>query len=104
MASYPARGRKVAPPHPGAVAADILEENRISSRAAAKAIGLSANGMSKVLNGKGPVTPDTALKFGTYFGNGPDLWLRLQADYDLWHGREKLKSALAKIKPLIAER
>jgi len=100
MATYPARPRKVAPLHPGAVAADVLEERQVSLRQAAKAIGLSPTGLSKVLTGKSPVTPETALRFGVYFGNGPEIWQRLQNDYDLWHAGAAMKAELRKIKPL----
>lgn len=100
MASFPARPRKVAPQHPGEVAADILDEQDVSMRAAAKAIGLSPNGLNKVLLGQGPVTAETALRFGVYFGNGPDIWLRLQNAYDLWHAKAEIGKDVAKIKPL----
>jgi hypothetical protein len=58
--------------------------------------------LSKVLTGKSPVTPDTALRIGAYFGNleGAGLWLNLQQAYDLWHARARLAAELKAIKPL----
>src|SRR5687767_1585887 len=97
----PARKRKGVPPHPGLMAASILDENHVSARQAAIAMGgMTPAGLGKVLKGKAPVTAETALRFGVYFGNGPALWLGLQADYDLWHQGEALRAELAKIKPL----
>ena len=98
--SRPAGVRKRPPSHPGAAVADILDDQRVSLRTAAKAIGVSPNGLSKVMTGKGPVTPAMALRFGVYFGNGPELWLNLQQDYDLWHARAALGRALSRIVPL----
>lgn len=100
MPSYPARKRLVAPLHPGEVAADILDDQRVSPRQAALAMGMTSQNLGKVLNGKGPVTPETALRFGAYFGNGPDLWLRMQGSYDLWHGKKRIESQIKAIKPL----
>ena len=100
MAANPARHRKTAPAHPGTVVADILDEQRLSLRQAAAAIGLSPTGLAKVLNGQSPVTPETALRLGTWLGNGPELWLNLQQAYDLWHARERLGTDLSKIKPI----
>lgn len=100
MATYPARTPKVPPPHPGAIIADVLDEQGISMRKAAEAIGMSPNGLNKVLLGQSPVTPETALRIGTYFGNGPDLWLNLQRSYDLWHARKALATDLARIKSI----
>ena len=88
------------PAHPGSVLADILDEQRISLRAAAKAIGMSPTGLEKVLNEKGPVTPGTALRLGVWLGNGPDLWLNLQRAYNLFHAEKELRSELGKIRPL----
>ena len=30
-----------------------------------------------------PVTAETALRLGRYFGNAPQFWINLQAQYDL---------------------
>ena len=100
MTTYPAGVRKVAPLHPGAVALDILDDRRISGRKAAEAIGMSPGGLNTILNGDGPVTPETALLFGVYFGNGPEIWLSMQQAYDLWHAQIEMKVRLKKIKPI----
>ncbi|HLH92053.1 MAG TPA: HigA family addiction module antitoxin [Xanthobacteraceae bacterium] len=99
--SLPAGPRKVAPMHPGEVIADILDEQRVSMRAAAIAIGVSPSGLEKVLKGKGPVTPEMALRIEALMGGEtPEHWLTMQASHDLWHARAKLADALAKIEPL----
>ena len=46
---------------------------------------------------KAPVTPDMALRLGKFCGNGPDLWLRMQQTYDLWHAERALRKVVAKI-------
>ena len=43
------------------------------------------------------VFPDMALRLGKFCGNGPDLWLRLQQAYDLWHAERALRKVVAKI-------
>ena len=98
--SIPAGKRKVAPLHPGTVVADILEDARVSVRAAAGAIGLSHTALDKVLKGISPITVDTALRLAAYIGSTPEHWLRMQADHDIWHSRERLAAELKSIKPL----
>jgi plasmid maintenance system antidote protein VapI len=39
-----------------------------------------------------------ALRIGKFCGNGGDVWLRMQAAYDLWHAERKLAGELATIK------
>src|SRR6478735_9670638 len=48
---------------------------------------------------QGRVTPAMVLRLGKFFGNGPELWMGLQADFDLREAREKMSAELAKIKP-----
>jgi addiction module HigA family antidote len=52
-----------------------------------------------VIEGKSGVTPEMALRLGTFFGNGAELWLGMQHDFDLWRARQKMRTDLAKIKP-----
>lgn len=99
MKSYPNEGRKVAPPHPGSVIADALQSAGISMRQAALAIGMTPNGLYKVLVAKTPVTASTALRVEAYLGGSAEVYLGLQADFDLWHERERLASELAAIVP-----
>jgi addiction module HigA family antidote len=97
---YKAGKRTAAPIHPGTIIKSILDDNRISGRAAAEAIGYSANGAAKILRGETPVTPEFAALIGAYIGNGGAIWLAQQADYDIFHAEKELASRIAKIKPI----
>ncbi len=44
-----------------------------------------------------PVTPGMALRLGKFCGNGPDLWLRMQASYDLWKANRELGREIDRI-------
>lgn len=39
--------------------------------------------ISEIVNGKRSITADTAIRLGRYFGVSPEIWLNLQADYEL---------------------
>ncbi len=49
----------------------------------AKDIGVPALRISRIMRGQRSVTADTALRLARYFGTSPEVWLRLQAAYDL---------------------
>lgn len=103
MATYPARARKVAPPHPGPIIGGVLEEAGVSVREAARSIGLSHTLLTQVIAGEKAVSPKTAVLLEAYFGNGPSgaqLWLDLQRDYDVWAARAELADELKAIEPL----
>ncbi len=71
------------PVHPGGFLREILDESGLSQAAFARIVGLSTMRISHVVNGKRPVTAEMALLFGKAFGQTPQYWLNLQADYDL---------------------
>ncbi|MFA6034570.1 MAG: HigA family addiction module antitoxin, partial [Myxococcota bacterium] len=52
---------------------------------AAAALGVSRKTLSKVINERGAVTPDMALRLSRTFQTTPELWLNLQQNFDLWH-------------------
>ena len=55
----------------------------LSAAALARAIHVPPNRISQILTGKRAFSADTALRLGKYFGVSPEIWLELQADYDL---------------------
>ena len=55
----------------------------------AKHLNVSRKTLSKVLNGRGAVTPEMALRLELAFKRpSADHWLRLQNAYDLWVSRQ----------------
>lgn len=55
----------------------------ISVTALAREVAVPPDHISGIIDGTRPITADTALRIGTYFGVSPELWLGLQSDYDL---------------------
>jgi addiction module HigA family antidote len=52
------------------------------------------------LSEKKPITPAMAVRIGKLLGNGPNLWVRMQATYDTWHAtREVDVSKIPTLKP-----
>ena len=70
--------------HPGEhLLEDFLKPHGITQYRLAKDIGVSAMRIHEIIKGKRAITADTALRLGKYFGTTPQIWLRLQARYDL---------------------
>lgn len=55
----------------------------LSQYRVAKDIGVPPLRISQIVNGKRSITADTAMRLARYFGTSADVWLRLQARYDL---------------------
>ncbi len=79
------RARTRPPIHPGVILKQhYLDALDISIAQAAETLGVSRKTLSKIVNGRGAVTPDMALRLSTAFRTTPELWLNLQRNYDLW--------------------
>ena len=93
-----------APVHPGVFfGRNILPEFRRQNRTIgeiATLLNASRQTLHRVMAGEGSVTPDTAARLGKLCGNGPDLWLNMQARYDAWEATRRLVSELKKIPTL----
>ena len=75
--------RKLAPIHPGEALQDTLKEAGLSAHALAMALRIPANRISKILRGERGITADTAMRLARYFGTSAEMWMNLQAKYDL---------------------
>jgi antitoxin HigA-1 len=73
------------PPHPGKIIKGLwLDPMGVSITEAARAMGVSRNTLSKIVNGRGRVTPEIALRLSIALGSSAESWLGHQAAYDLW--------------------
>ncbi len=74
----------LSPIHPGEVLLeDFMKPLGLTQYRVAKDIGVPALRISRIMRGQRSVTADTALRLARYFGTSPEVWLRLQAAYDL---------------------
>ncbi len=72
------------PMHPGALLReDVLPALGRPLREISRHLGVSRQTLHALLNERAPVTPMMALRLGKLCGNGPELWLNLQARYDV---------------------
>lgn len=82
--------RTLEPIHPGEI---LLEEFmgplNVSINALARELHIPVSRVSKIVNRKRDITPDTALRLARYFGTSPEFWLNLQSRYDLLIARSK---------------
>ena len=74
--------------HPGELAKANLDELKISVADAAKAMLVTRQQLHNVIRGKSAVSPMMALRFEKAFGGSADMWLRMQAAYDLAQARK----------------
>lgn len=62
---------------------EFMKPLGISINRLARDIHVPPGRISEIVNGKRAITADTALRLGRYFDVSPEIWLNLQADYEL---------------------
>ena len=92
MAEYAAKRNPArCPTHPGELLRDhILPTLKMNKTEIADAIGISRQHLYDILSEKKPVSPEVAVRLGKAFGDGPDVWLRMQSAYDAWHALRRV--------------
>ena len=72
------------PPHPGrAVYDECIEPLGLTITEAAKALGITRNSLSRLINGRNGISAETALRLSKAFGGSAESWLQQQLNYDL---------------------
>ena len=88
------------PTHPGQIIKeDYLVPLSMSIKDMASVLAISRKTLSKIVNERGSITPEMALRLSRAFGTTPDLWLTLQNNYDLWQAEHSSDHWKA-VKPL----
>lgn len=79
--------------HPGELLkAELIEATGLTVTQVAGMLKVSRQAVSNIINEKADVSPEMALRIATVFGGTPDIWLRLQAKYDLEIAANKISN------------
>jgi addiction module HigA family antidote len=74
------------PAHPGELLRKvIIPATGRSKTAIASLLGISRQHLYDILRERKPVTPNVAVRLGKLFGDGPGVWVRMQAAHGTWH-------------------
>lgn len=80
------------PTHPGVILREeFLIPMGLSQVELAAHIGVPVQRVNEIVRGKRGITPETAWLFSQAFGTTPQLWINLQANYDLAQNRPERK-------------
>lgn len=79
------------PPHPGRSIRDACFEGRTVAEAAAL-LGVNRVTLSRVINGRGAISPEMALRMERVGWGTADSWIRQQGNYDLALARRRMEN------------
>ena len=69
--------------HPGEMIKDEIMARGLTQKKLAQQMGVSYTVFNEILNGKRPVTTEYALMLEAALGTNANIWLGLQADYNM---------------------
>ncbi|EQD51585.1 XRE family plasmid maintenance system antidote protein [mine drainage metagenome] len=82
--------------HPGEILLEeFMKPMGITARQLAADIDVSPSRISELVHGRRPITADTALRLGLYFGMEPRFWMNLQTEYDMRIATRELRDKIA---------
>jgi addiction module HigA family antidote len=76
------------PAHPGEVLREYLPSGLAISEAA-KHLGITRQALSALLNGRAGMSALMALRLEAALGTSAEMWLGMQAQFDLWKARKR---------------
>lgn len=88
------------PIHPGEILWELyLAPLGVTLTDAAKALEVSRKHISAIVNLRAPITLDMARRLAAVFDTDPEIWVNLQARYDIWHLRTQPPLKLKPLRP-----
>ncbi len=85
--------------HPGEILREeFMKPLGLSSYRLAKELQIPIPRVNDIVRERRSISADTALRLARYWGTSPQVWMNLQAEYDLRHAKKKAVD-IARIKP-----
>jgi addiction module HigA family antidote len=78
------------PLHPGIILNEVyMKEMNLNQSQLAELHGCSPRKINEIVNGKRSISPQFAIELEETIGTSAEMWVRMQAEYDLSITREK---------------
>ena len=98
MAEYPAkRNSSRCPTHPGELLREVIPATGMTKTEIAALLRISRQHLYDIMAERKPVSPAVAVRLGKLFGDGADVWVRMQGAYDTWRAERELADEIRKI-------
>lgn len=87
--------QKMPPVHPGEILLeDFMKPLGITQYRLAKEMNIYPRRVNEIVHGKRAITANTALRLARFFGTSAEVWMNLQAYYDLEVARDEVEAQI----------
>jgi addiction module HigA family antidote len=92
--------KRVSPIHPGEHVKEFMDDFGLTMNQLAKALHVPPNRITAIVKGTRGITAETAMRLARYFGTSVQMWMNLQARYEMEVARDAFDAAIRKeVKP-----
>lgn len=84
------------PAQPGEVLREYLPEDMTVTEAARR-LGVTRQALSALLNRRAGVSADMALRLSQALNTSAEMWVSMQAAYDLWEAKQQPRPKVSRI-------
>jgi addiction module HigA family antidote len=88
--------KKLHPIHPGEHLKEFMGDFGLTMNQLAKALHVPSNRISAIIHGTRGITAETAMRLARYFGTSVQMWMNMQARYEMEVARDRFESAIRK--------
>ena len=93
--------KRLPPIHPGEHLKEFLDDFGLTKNKLAKALHVPPNRVTAIINGTRGITAETAMRLARYFGTSVQMWMNMQAHYEMEVARDEFEAAIRReIHPL----
>jgi len=85
------------PAHPGEIVQEYMEGFGLTVSALAAHLKLTRANLSRIIHGKTGVSAEVAMRLSEAFGTSPQIWVRMQANYDLARAARARRVKIARL-------
>ena len=79
------------PLHPGKVLAEVyMAEMGLNQTDLTRRCECSPRKINEIVNGKRSISPTFAIVLESVLGTSAEMWVRMQAEYNLWEARQEV--------------
>jgi addiction module HigA family antidote len=95
--------KRLPPIHPGEHLLEFLTDFDLTKNRLSKALHVPPNRITAIINGTRGITAETAMRLARYFGTSVEMWMNMQAHYEMEVARDRFEAAIRKdVKPVAA--
>jgi len=88
--------RRLPPIHPGEHVREFMDDFGLTMNQLAKALHVSPNRITAIIHGTRGITAETAMRLARYFGTSVQMWMNLQARYEMEVARDEFEATILK--------